>query len=131
MKNQNEIKWIDGRLIQGAYRQWLIDTHQDEALELKAIDIIARNTLGYRKRYGYIKEELFRMSHNKKWRQIKKLEKINLLTYKKTKGFTMYNLVLPEEIENKVQWSGKQLIQNENNNIQNTVDDILEGFYKQ
>jgi hypothetical protein len=95
-------------MAQGAYIQWLVDTHP-EALELKVLHIIARNTLGYRKRYAYVKEELFEMSHNKKWRQVKKLKDMNLLNYKKTRGYTMYKLILPNNIEDSIQWEkGRQ-----------------------
>ena len=117
MKNQNEIKWIDGRLVQGAYRQWLVDKHP-EALEIKAIDIIARHTLGYRKRYAYIKSDLFNMHTGKKSRQLKLAKGLGLIEYEKTHGYTMYKLILPEEIENKTLWRGnnQKPIIKENNN---------------
>jgi hypothetical protein len=99
----SQTKWFDGRMVQGAYRQWLVDEHP-EALELVVIDIIARFTLGYRRRYAYLEETKFNLSHNKKYRQIKKAEELGLLEYRKTKGYTMYKLVLPEDIEENTQW---------------------------
>ena len=102
--SQNEsIKWIDGRMAQGAFIQWLVDEHP-EALNIKSIHIISRYTLGYRKRYAYIEENKFNLSHNKKWREIKKLKDLGLLEYSKTRGYTMFKLVLPEWLENIVSW---------------------------
>ena len=105
-ENEKKIKWIDGRMVQGAYRQWLVDEHP-EALEIKALDIITRHTLGWRIRYGYIREELFGMSHSTKWRQIKKLKELGLLEYKRTRKLTYYKLYLPEDIEDNTQWLKK------------------------
>jgi len=109
MQTDKKIKWIDGRLIQGAYYQWIVDMHQ-EALDIKILYIIARNTLGYRKRYGYIKASVFDkyIHRNTKVKQMNKAKELGLLEYKTTRGYTMYKLVLPEEIENNVLWKGAQ-----------------------
>jgi len=114
MKNQNGTnkKWNDGRMLQGAYRQWLYDKYP-EALELKVIDTIARYTLGFRRRYAYIKEEEFRLSHNKKWRQMKKAKNMGLLEYHRTKAYTMYKLVLSDEIEQNAVWRSSGSIEEE------------------
>ena len=98
-------KWIDGRLVQGAYRQWLVDKHP-EALGYTVLDIIARNTLGYRKRYAYINNNKFLKTQSSTWRQVKKLIEMNLLKAERTHYYTMYKLILPEEIETNTMWSG-------------------------
>ena len=108
MKNQNEItkKWIDGRMAQGVYTQWLIDEHP-EALDLKILFIISRLTLGYRKRYAFIKSEVFYekgISEATRKRHIKKAKELGFLKYSKTKGFTRFELILPKEIEDNVLW---------------------------
>ncbi len=103
----NKTKWIDGRLVQGAYFQWLIDNHP-EVLTFEVIHIIARKTLGYRKRYAYLQSELFNMYPQKKSSQLKKLKNMGLLEYQKTKGYTYYKLTLPEEIETATLWRGSK-----------------------
>ena len=90
-------------MVQGAYRQWLVDNHP-EMLELKAIDIIARHTLGHKKRYGYVKQDLFNMSQSKINRQVQKAKKFGLLEYTRTRQYTMYRLILPSDIENNTIW---------------------------
>ncbi len=99
-------------MVQGAYRQWLVDEHP-EALELSVLDIIARYTLGYKKRYAYIKQEKFPKSQPTTWRQVKRAEELGLLEHKRTHGLTMYKLILPAEIENNTQWlkAGTKAIQ--------------------
>ncbi len=106
MKNQNETKWIDGRLIQGAYFQWLNREHPEADSVINLIRIIADNTLAYRKRYAYIKADKFRLGHNTIWTHTKKAIELGLLESNKTRLYTMYKLILPEEIENKVLWTG-------------------------
>ncbi len=122
MKSQNETKWIDGRLVQGAFRQWLVDQHHDEALQLKAMDIIARYTLGYRKRYAYIKQDMFRMKQSTINRQVKKLKELGLIDYERTRGYTMYKILLPEYIENKTIWMGRDSIKKEDNERRESKD---------
>ena len=90
-------------MVQGVYRQWLVDNHP-EALEFSVLDIIARYTLGYRKRYAYIKQEKFLKSQPSTWRQVKKAENLGLLEHIRTRNLTMYKLILPDEIENNTQW---------------------------
>jgi hypothetical protein len=91
-------------MIQGAYIQWLVEQHP-EALNIKSIHIISRHTLGYRKRYAYIKAEDFKgMEKSKRSRDFKKLKNLGLLEYKKTRGYTMFKLVLPKELEDIVLW---------------------------
>ena len=72
------------------------------------VHIISRNTLGYRKRYAYIEENKFNLSHNKKWREIKKLKDLGLLENTKTRGYTMFKLILPEWLDNAIQWRGSE-----------------------
>ena len=100
-------KIIDGKIAQGAYVQWLVDTHS-EALGVRSIHIISRNTLGYCKRYAYIKGDEFGLSHSTKWRGIKKLKDLGLLEYTKTRGYTMFKLILPEWLDNAIQWRGSE-----------------------
>jgi len=108
MQTDKKIKWIDGRLVQGAYYQWIVDEHQ-EALDIKILFIIARNTLGYRKRYAYIKSDIFdkHMHRNTKVKQIKRAKELGLLEYRTTRGYTMYRLVLPLNIEENTLWKGE------------------------
>ncbi len=105
MKNQNETKkWNSGWILQGVYRQWLVDNHP-EMLELKAIDIISRHTFGYLKRYGFIKQEVFGMTQSKTHRQVKKAKNSGLLKATRTRHLTRYELVLPTDIENDTSWA--------------------------
>ena len=96
-------------MLQGAYRQWLVDEHP-EALGYTLIDIIARYTFGFGKRYGYISTSTFDKyipSITRK-RHMQILKKIGLLDYQRTKGYTMFKLTLPKEIENSFDWRGKK-----------------------
>ncbi len=101
-----KIRWIEGRTVQGAYFQHLYDKGMFDALELKALMVVVRNTLGYRKRYAYIKSDLFGMSDSKRKRQIKKLSDLGVLEYHRTRGYTKFWLALPKEIEDKTVWMG-------------------------
>jgi hypothetical protein len=101
-------KWTDGRMLQGAYNQWLVDEHP-EAFKYKGlIDIIARYTFGFGKRYGYIKTSIFDryLPERTRKRYILKLKEIGLLDYHRTRGYTMYKLTLPNEIEQIFEWRG-------------------------
>ncbi len=104
MKNQNEKKWFDGRMVQGAYFQWLNREHPEADSVINLIRIIADNTLAYRKRYAYIKKDMFRLGHNTVWAHTQKAIELGLLESKKTRYYTMYRLVLSEEIENNTAW---------------------------
>ena len=106
MKNQNETKWVDGRMVQGAYFQWLNREHPEADSIINLIRIIADNTLAYRKKYAYIKSDKFRLGHNTIWKHTKKAIEFGLLESIKTRGYTKYELILPEEIETKTLWLG-------------------------
>ncbi len=112
-------------MVQGAYKQWLVDEHP-EALEFSVLDIIARYTLGYRKRYAYIKQEKFPKSQPTTWRQVKKVEELGLLEFKRTHGLTMYRLVLPLNIEEDTQWIGNQ--NTTTNSEDKKIPEIKKGF---
>ena len=103
-EKSKEYKWKSGWTAMGAYLDWLIKEHP-QAVHISAVVIIASETLGKLNRYSYIKEEKFGLSHNKKYRQIKKLVDMGLLDIKRTKAYTMYSLVLPKHIEKKVNWN--------------------------
>ena len=101
-ENRETRKIRDGRMILGDYIQWLVDNHQElTSVEIRLLQIIARNTFGWRKRYGYIKSEALEMGMSKKTRNthMKRLKEQGLLDYRRTRGYTMYKILVPEEIE--------------------------------
>ncbi len=127
METTPKVRWYDGRMVQGAYLQHLEDTDKGDAMSLKALRIIIGQTLRYKKRYAYIKSDLFGISDATRQRQIQKLRNMGLLEYHITRGYTMFRLVLPKEIENNTVWVGGDKAVNSHKETP-TEETITKGF---
>ena len=120
MKNQNEQKkarWIDGRMIQGEYLQWIREEHPEARKYLLVIDIILQYTFQQRKRSEHIRSNKFTkyMSASTKKRHIKALRDMGLLSYKRTRfneGFalTNYELTISDYIKSRAIFEKKSQV---------------------
>lgn len=104
-------------MVQGAYIQWLCDTHPDLNSNIyKIIIIIARFTLGNRYKYAFIKSSQFKMPIATKKRYIKQAKNIGLINYERTfdkknkSGYTKFWLILPNNIEKNILWKNNNYI---------------------
>ena len=97
-QNQDQKNKInDGRMMQGICIQWFQDTYPDASLEALAIYVkIARHTIGFRKRDGYIEQSTFNLNPKtlKKYRDM--LTEIGVISWQSTKKFTLYKLLEPQ-----------------------------------
>jgi hypothetical protein len=90
-------KISDGRMMQGICVQWFQDTYPDASLEELAIYVkIARHTIGFRKRDGYIEQSTFNLNPKtlKKYRD--RLTCLGVIAWQSTKKFTLYKLLEPQ-----------------------------------
>jgi hypothetical protein len=90
-------KISDGRMMQGVCVQWFQDTYPDASLEELAIYVkIARHTIGFRKRDGYIEQSTFNLNPKtlKKYRD--RLTYLGVIAWQSTKKFTLYKLLEPQ-----------------------------------
>ena len=127
--SKKNTKWIDGRMAQGAYIQWLVDTHPNLNSNIyKIIIIISRFTLGNRYKYNFINTLNFKMSTATKKRYMKQAKEIGLIDYERTfnkknkKGYTKFWIILPKDIEEKILWKSEYYV-NDNKNISNNKID--------
>ena len=84
-KENNNQKIFDGRMMQGIIVQWLMDSSYMSADEKIVFLVVLRNTFGRRKRYAFIKQDLF----------LKDMSKNTLLKYRKslvTKGIISFSV---------------------------------------
>jgi hypothetical protein len=85
-------------MMQGICVQWFQDTYPDASLEELAIYVkIARHTIGFRKRDGYIEQSTFNLNPKtlKKYRD--RLTDLGVIAWQSTKKFTLYKLLEPRE----------------------------------
>jgi hypothetical protein len=85
-------------MMQGVCVQWFQDTYPDASLEELAIYVkIARHTIGFRKRDGYIEQSTFNLNPKtlKKYRDM--LTDLGVIAWQSTKKFTLYKLLEPRE----------------------------------
>lgn len=97
-EQQNSYKINDGRMMQGICIQWFQDTYPDASLEELAIYVkIARHTIGFRKRDGYIEQSTFNLNPKtlKKYRD--RLTELGAIAWQSTKKFTLYKLLEPQD----------------------------------
>jgi hypothetical protein len=95
-EQQSKYKISDGRMMQGICIQWFQDTYPDASLEELAIYVkIARHTIGFRKRDGYIEQSTFNLNPKtlKKYRDM--LTNLGVIAWQSTKKFTLYKLLEP------------------------------------
>jgi hypothetical protein len=84
-------------MMQGICAQWFQDTYPDASLEELAIYVkIARHTIGFRKRDGYIEQSTFNLNPKtlKKYRD--RLTELGIIAWQSTKKFTLYKLLEPQ-----------------------------------
>lgn len=94
-------------MMQGICAQWFQDTYPDASLEELAIYVkIARHTIGFRKRDGYIEQSTFNLNPKtlKKYRD--RLVESGIIYWQATKKFTLYKLLEPQ-----VELAGFRLLQ--------------------
>ncbi len=104
--NNRTTRWKSGWMVQGIYLQWLYRNHPDADSVISLLRTVVDNTLAHRKRYAYIKADNFRISHNTIPKHASKAIALGLLETKRTHGYTMYKLILPDEIERNTVWLG-------------------------
>jgi len=116
-------------VVQGAYLQWIRKEHPEARKYLLVIDIILENTFQYKKRFGFINTKVFdsHMSASTRKRHVTALKNLGLLEYQQTSknnsfGYTRYQLVLPEEIENNTQWVKSRAPTEETKKTKTTAD---------
>ena len=106
-----------GDSIGGSYIKWLLREQELDTYEFMFLSEIANETLFYRKKYAYIKAEKFSCSITKRKKLLKDLHGRGLLEYKRTSAYTMYQLVLPREMNDKIKWpKGGNTDANKNDN---------------
>lgn len=107
LESNTTYKISDGRMMQGICTQWFQDTYPDASLEELAIYVkIARHTIGFRKRDGYIEQSTFNLNPKtlKKYRD--RLVESGIISWQATKKFTLYKLLEPQ-----VELAGFRLLQ--------------------
>jgi len=116
MSLKNE-KFSHGDSIGGSYLKWLLRESKVDAYEFMFLSEIANETLFYRKQYAYINADKFSCSIAKRKRMLKELQDRELLVYRRTSAYTMYQLTLPRELSEKIRWpKGEKLDANRNDN---------------
>lgn len=108
----------------GACVQWFIDTQGANNQSFNIFSTILRNTFGYRKRYGYIKQSIFGVNPHtlKKYRDW--LKSKGIIDWKETKGLTMYKILEPKEIIDKFTFVGSKT-SSENEQYVSSDEDLL------
>jgi hypothetical protein len=110
-------------MMQGICAQWFQDTYPDASLEELAIYVkIARHTIGFRKRDGYIEQSTFNLNPKtlKKYRD--RLTDLGIIAWQSTKKFTLYKLLEPH-----VELTGFRLLQDRSMiNMSQPISDHIE-----
>jgi len=116
MNHKNE-KFSHGDSIGGSYIKWLLRSAEVDSFEFKFLAEVANETLFYRRQYAYISADKFSCSIAKRKRMLKELQERGLLKYARTSAYTMYQLILPKELDEKIRWpKGEKLDANRNDN---------------
>lgn len=125
-KENNNQKIFDGRMMQGIVVQWLIDSSQMSSDEKIVFLVVLRNTFGRRKRYAFIKQDLFLkdMSKNTLLKYRKSLVTKGIISFSVTKGFTKYEILEPKEIIDKFTFVGSKT-SSENEQYVSSDEDLL------
>lgn len=125
-KENNNQKIFDGRMMQGIVVQWLIDSSQMSSDEKIVFLVVLRNTFGRRKRYAFIKQDLFLkdMSKNTLLKYRKSLVTKGIISFSVTKGFTKYEILEPKEIIDKFTFVGSKT-SSENEQYVSDDEDLL------
>ena len=127
MSLKNE-KFSHGDSIGGSYIKWLLRESEVDPFEFKFLSEIANETLFYRKQYAYISADKFSCSIAKRKRMLKELQERDLLVYRRTSAYTMYQLVLPKKLNEKIRWpKGEKLDANQNDNTGNEPPSWIPG----
>jgi len=127
MSSKNET-FSHGDSIGGSYAKWLLRDVDISMTEFLFLMEIANETLFYRKKYAYIESSKFSCSKATRNRLLKKLKEKNLLKYVRTSAYTMYQLVLPKELDDKIKWfKGEKLNADRNDNKGNKPLDWLQS----
>lgn len=125
-KENNNQKIFDGRMMQGIIVQWLMDSSYISADEKIVFLVVLRNTFGRRKRYAFIKQDLFLkdMSKNTLLKYRKSLVTKGIISFSVTKGFTKYEILEPKEIIDKFTFVSSKT-SSENEQYVSSDEDLL------
>lgn len=128
-KENNNQKIFDGRMMQGIVVQWLIDSSQMSSDEKIVFLVVLRNTFGRRKRYAFIKQDLFLkdMSKNTLLKYRKSLVTKGIISFSVTKGFTKYEILEPKEIIDKFTFVGSKTSSEDEQYISSDEDLLVDG----
>jgi hypothetical protein len=105
MNSNKKIKVTSSDEMLGKYVTWAFNVDLD-ANENRLLGLIARETLGKSKRYAYIKQSIMteHMSKRTLFSKRKSLSEKGLIKWRKTVGYTSYELILPKEITDKYEF---------------------------
>ena len=128
-KENNNQKIFDGRMMQGIVVQWLIDSSQMSSDEKIVFLVVLRNTFGRRKRYAFIKQDLFLkdMSKNTLLKYRKSLVTKGIISFSVTKGFTKYEILEPKEIIDKFTFVGSKASSEDEQYVSSDEDLLVDG----
>jgi len=128
-KENNNQKIFDGRMMQGIVVQWLIDSSQMSSDEKIVFLVVLRNTFGRRKRYAFIKQDLFLkdMSKNTLLKYRKSLVTKGIISFSVTKGFTKYEILEPKEIIDKFTFVGSKTSSEDEQYVSSDEDLLVDG----
>lgn len=128
-KENNNQKIFDGRMMQGIVVQWLIDSSQMSSDEKIVFLVVLRNTFGRRKRYAFIKQDLFLkdMSKNTLLKYRKSLVTKGIISFSVTKGFTKYEILEPKEIIDKFTFVGSKTSSENEQYVSDDEDLLVDG----
>lgn len=128
-KENNNQKIFDGRMMQGIVVQWLIDSSQMSSDEKIVFLVVLRNTFGRRKRYAFIKQDLFLkdMSKNTLLKYRKSLVTKGIISFSVTKGFTKYEILEPKEIIDKFKFVGSKTSSEDEQYVSSDEDLLVDG----
>ena len=95
--------------MQGICIQWFIDKYGFGNITARALySDILRLSFGYRKKYAYIKQETFCIKSGKTLKKYRDfLTKEGIISWKITKGYTMYQILEPAEYIKNFELKGK------------------------
>lgn len=116
----------NGAFAQGICLQWFLDTYGSNHDAQSVYITILRYTFGYRKRYGYIKQSVFKMSPNTLKKQRDWLRSEKIIDWKQTKNLTMYKLLEPIDSINRFNFVGSS--NKEQEDVAGSKKNITEGW---
>ena len=128
-KENNNQKIFDGRMMQGIVVQWLMDSSDMSSDEKIVFLVVLRNTFGRRKRYAFIKQDLFLkdMSKNTLLKYRKSLVAKGIISFSVTKGFTKYEILKPKEIIDKFAFVGSKTSSESEQYVSSDEDLLVDG----